>query len=80
MGCRLWGCTESDVTEVMQQQQQQQTHRAFPGGTVVKIQPASAGHAKEVGSSLDLDDLLEKEVASHTSTSCLENSIEKGAW
>ena len=23
MGCRLWGCTESDTTEVTQQQQQQ---------------------------------------------------------
>ena len=24
MGCHLWGCTESDTTEVTQQQQQQQ--------------------------------------------------------
>ena len=24
MGCRLWGCTETDTTEVTQQQQQQQ--------------------------------------------------------
>ena len=24
VGCRLWGCTESDTTEVTQQQQQQQ--------------------------------------------------------
>ena len=24
VGCRLWGCTESDMTEVTQQQQQQQ--------------------------------------------------------
>ena len=24
MGCRLWGCTESDTTEATQQQQQQQ--------------------------------------------------------
>ena len=23
VGCRLWGCTEADVTEVTQQQQQQ---------------------------------------------------------
>ena len=23
MGCRLWGCTESDTTEATQQQQQQ---------------------------------------------------------
>ena len=26
VGCRLWGCTESDTTEVAQQQQQQQTY------------------------------------------------------
>ena len=24
LGCRLWGCTESDTTDTMQQQQQQQ--------------------------------------------------------
>jgi len=24
VGCRLWGCTESDTTKVTQQQQQQQ--------------------------------------------------------
>ena len=24
MGCRLWGCTESDATEATEQQQQQQ--------------------------------------------------------
>ena len=24
MGCRLWGCTESDTTEATQQQQQQE--------------------------------------------------------
>ena len=26
VGCRLWGCTESDTTEATQQQQQQQQH------------------------------------------------------
>ena len=30
VGCRLWGHTESDITEVtLQQQQQQQQHSSF---------------------------------------------------
>ena len=29
VGCRLWGCTESDTTEVTQQQQQQQGVHTF---------------------------------------------------
>lgn len=43
------------------------THRGFPGDRVVKIQPASAGHAREAVSIPDPDDLLEKEVESHSS-------------
>ena len=27
VGCRLWGCTESDTTEATQQQQQQQSYK-----------------------------------------------------
>ena len=27
VGCRLWGCTELDTTEVTEQQQQQQGNR-----------------------------------------------------
>ena len=30
VGCRLWGRTESDTTEGMQQQQQQQQHQQSP--------------------------------------------------
>ena len=30
--------------------------------------------------SLGQDDLLEKEVATHSSNSCLENSMDGGAW
>ena len=36
VGCRLWGCTESDTTEATWQQQQLK-NMGFPGGTVVKI-------------------------------------------
>ena len=45
VGCRLWGLTESDMTEATWQQQQQQQDRgtAFLGGAVVKNLPARAG-------------------------------------
>ena len=45
VGCRLWGLTESDMTEATWQQQQQQQDRgtAFLGGAAVKNLPASAG-------------------------------------
>ena len=38
VGCRLWGCTESDMTEATSQQQQQQQHEVycFPGGSAGK--------------------------------------------
>ena len=29
MGCRLWGCTESDTTEATQQQQQHELSNAY---------------------------------------------------
>ena len=38
VGCRLWGCTESDTTEVTQQQQQQQP--CFPEETAVNYRDA----------------------------------------
>ena len=30
VGCRLWGCTESDMTDVMQQQQQENWTQGTP--------------------------------------------------
>ena len=38
MGCRLWGRTESDMTDMTQQQQP--LFLGFPGGSVVKNLPA----------------------------------------
>ena len=32
VGCHLWGCTESDTTEVTQQQRQQQRNRLCNNG------------------------------------------------
>ena len=37
VGCRLWGCTESDTTDAMQQQQQQQQQQQT--STVKSSQP-----------------------------------------
>ena len=40
---------------------------SFPGGSVVKNLPASAGDAKDVAQSLGWEDPLEKEMATHSS-------------
>ena len=40
VGFHLWGRTESDTTEVTQQQQQQACLWGFPGGSAVKNPPA----------------------------------------
>ena len=37
VGCRLWGRTESDMTEVMRQQQQQQTTLSAPWESCVQV-------------------------------------------
>ena len=63
VGCRLWGCTESDTTEVTQQQQQQQqyihislpTHPTLPfplcvNGSVLYI--CISNPVLEIGSSV----------------------------
>ena len=36
VGCRLWGCTESDTTEATQQQQQQQQDKIAKGSFICK--------------------------------------------
>ena len=47
MGCRLWGCTELDTTEVTLQRQQQAESQV---ALVVKNLPANAGDVRDVGS------------------------------
>ena len=37
VGCRLWGLTESDMTEATQQQQQQQQHHGMVINTAVIV-------------------------------------------
>ena len=43
VGCHPWGCTESDMTEVTQQQQQQPYKMGFPCGSASKESAYNAG-------------------------------------
>ena len=83
VGCCLWGRTESDTTEVTQQQQQQsvwyrfQPAMGFPGGSDGKESAWNVGNLGLIpglGSSPGKgnDNLLQYP--------CLGNSMEKGAW
>ena len=47
--------------------------------TVLKNLPANAGDARDAGSVPGLVDPLEEGMATH-SFSCLENSMDRGAW
>ena len=38
----------------------------FPGGAVIKNPPSKAGNARDAGSIPDWEDLLEKEMATHS--------------
>ena len=51
--------------------------KSFPSGAVVKN---SAANAADVVWSLGWEDLLEKEMAPHSSILGLENSMDRGAW
>ena len=63
MGCRLWGRTESDMTEVTLQQQQQYI-RASLVAQMVKNLPAIW---ETTAISLGREDPLEKGMATHSS-------------
>ena len=53
----------------------------FPGGSVVKNLPANAGMQAMQVWSLNQEDSLEEGIATHSSIhSCLENSMDRGAW
>ena len=81
VGCRLWGCTESDTTEVTQQQQHSilifhfqkdliliLTHNRYGGCQVVLVKnpPASSTPGGGHGNPLQY--------------SCLEKPMDRGAW
>ena len=74
VGCRLWGYTESDMTEVTWQQHQQQ---GFPGGSDIRQSACNVGNPGSIsgwrrapgeGNGYPLQ------------YSCLENSMDRGAW
>ena len=46
---------------------------------VVKNQPANAGDIRDSGSIPDQKDSLEEGMATHSSISCLENPMDRGA-
>ena len=52
----------------------------FPGGTVVKILPADARDTKDTGSIPDLGRSPGEGNVSPLQYSCLENSMDRGAW
>ena len=52
----------------------------FPGGSVVKNPPASAGDTKDVGSIPGSGRSPEKGNSSPLQYSCLGNPIDRGAW
>ena len=53
---------------------------SFPGGSVVKNLLAIAGDAGDVGSIPGWEGSLEEEMVIHPQYSCLENSMDRGAW
>ena len=52
----------------------------FPGGSVVKNLPVMQKTQETWVRSLGQEDSLEKEMATHSSTPCLENPMDGGAW
>ena len=55
----------------------------FPGGTVVKNPPVNAGDKRDEEMPirpLGWEDPLEKGIATHCSTLCPENPMDRGAW
>ena len=55
--------------------------KGFPGDPVIKNLPANAEDAGDWAQSLGQEDPLEEEMATHPlQCSCLENSMDRGAW
>ena len=71
------GCTESDITEVSWQQQQQDSVWVFPGDSVVRNPPVNAGDAGLIPG------LGRSPGGGHGNPlqySCQENSMDSGTW
>ena len=55
-------------------------HLGFPGGSVVKNLPTNAGYAGDMGSLPGLGRSPGEENGTPLQYSCLENSMDRGAW
>ena len=78
VGCRLWGYSESDTTDVTQQQQQP-LFLGFPGGSVVKNLPAVQETQETRVWSLGGEHPLEGKHGNLLHYSCLETPVDRGA-
>ena len=75
MGCRLWGCTELDTTEVTLQRQQQAESQV---ALVVKNLPANAGDIRDVGSVPGSEKSPGGGNGNPLQYLCLENPMDRG--
>ena len=57
-----------------------QSHSGFPGGSVVKNPPANAGDSRDTDSILGSGKSPGVENGNTLLCSCLENSMDRGAW
>ena len=75
--CSPWGHKELDMTEQLNNSNK---CLGFPGGTVVKNLPANAGDTRNAGSILWLERSPGVGNSNPLQYSCLENSMDRGAW
>ena len=78
-----WWTGRPDVLQFMESQRVRHnwaTELNFPNGTVVKNLPASAGNARDMGSIPMSERSLSVGNGNPFQYSCLENSMDRGAW
>ena len=80
--CIVHGVTELDMTERLSPEYLMNAsfHMDFPGGSVVNNLPANAGNTGHSGSISVRGKFLEGENGNPLQYSCLENTMDRGAW
>ena len=68
------------MTEIKKELQYFKQTKGFPGGTVVKILPDSAGDTRDEGSIPGSGGSLGGGSGTQLQYSCLGNSLDRGAW
>ena len=76
VGCRLWGCTESDTTEATQQQQQE----GFLGGVSDKESVCHSGDPRQAAQIPGSGRSPARGNDNPIQCSHLENPMDRGAW